>query len=401
MPIGYMANLNTLILSKFSHFNLDQLISAAVLSSALTNEQTHAHTYLRQAAWATSALAAINSADLGLFADSMESTSNKMQISNITTAISGLDWKWNNGNLELEFTTIDGTKIDPNTVKLLSGGSGNFKQAIFLGMEAVDDVKNALQPYNTDLISGAETIALMFVEPQTKIAHRQFIYDKSNVYADLVWQFSKMEKMELTKDQLTSLLTAIYWRTNGLTNQYTNAALVTTAAELLTAGARLPRVAMQVFSTLSGVERDMWVKALAAAELETQTNTLWAEIDRELAFEYSKINHVIPTHSPLYFLAGAKASFVLLPLSDRYTEVLATTSSKDIRLKSLFKDEKFRGDNLQSQIGFHLDVNETKTEILKRLQLQNPIRTDNVETSQQPKSSEDIASDAQLQNLGN
>lgn len=375
-----MANIKTLILNKFSYFDLDQLISTAVLTQLLSNDQEVAHTYLKQQAWGETTLNALGIEDNQVFSDSMEYALNRLQLANIGAQISGLNWKWNNGNLELEFTTADGSTIDPLQIKMVSG-SGNFKQVIFLGLEEVDDVKSALQPYNTDIISGAETIALLFKQPQTKIAHQQFVYDKTNVYADLVWQFSKQEKLTVNKEQLTSLLTAIYWRTNGLTNQYTNASLVSTASELLAAGAKLPKVAMQVFSTLSGVERDVWVKALSSAELETETNTLWAEIDRELAFEYSKINHLIPTHSPLYFLSGAKASFVLLPLSERYTEVLATTSSKDIRLKSLFKDEKVRGDNLQAQVGIHLDINATKAEILKRLQNLNSTEKSAVESS--------------------
>lgn len=406
-----MANIKTLILSKFNHFDLDQLVSLYVLNSLLANKEEAAQVFLRQQAWgetalnvigveesATSELAQIDQSQtseqpqqhstqvgsepemVATFAQTLDYASNKLQLANIGAEVSGLNWKFVNGNLQIELKTQDGSKIDPGQIKMLTG-SAALRQVVFIGLETVDDVKQALQPYTTDLLTGAATVALLFKNPEVKIAHQQFVYDKSHCYADLVWQFCKQEKIELNKEQLTTLLTAIYWRTNSLTNQFTNSALLNTAAELLEAGAKLPQVAKQVFTSLNGVERDMWVKALGSAELDSETSTLWAEIDRDLAFEYSKVNHTIPVHSPLYFVQGAKASFILLPLSDKYTEVLATTSSKDVRLKHLFKSEKFRGDNLQAQVGFHLDVAATKAEILKRL---------GTETSQNAEPSKDV-----------
>lgn len=377
-----MANIKTLLLSKFTHFDLDQLVSLYVLNSLLSHEDEHSQTFLRQQAWGETALSVLEvdeaeQAENGLesFASSMDYASNKLQLANIGAEVSGLNWRFLNGSLQIELKTNDGSKIDPGQIKMLTG-SAALKQVVFVGLETVDDVKQALQPYTTDLLTGAATVALLFKNPETKIAHQQFVYDKSNCYADLVWQFFKQEKIELNKEQLTTLLTAIYWRTNSLTNQFTNAALLNTAAELLEAGAKLPQVAKQVFSSLNGVERDMWVKALSSADLDSETATLWSEIDRDLAFEYSKVNHTMPVHSPLYFVQGAKASFILLPLSDKYTEVLATTSSKDVRLKALFKHEKFRGDNLQAQVGFHLDLAATKVEILKRLSVNKDVKAE-------------------------
>lgn len=233
-----MAETKTLILSSFSEFNPDQILAITALASLLNSNGNAASVYLKQTEYLEKLSQQLEKIDPAIFLPELIVQTNSLHLTNISVPIQNLSWKWQDGTLEIELTTPDGSTVNPAEVKLSSGSAG-FNQIIFIGLDSVDAVKESLTPYTPDILNGAETIALLFAEPETQIAHQQHIYPETNSYIKLIWKYILEKELPLSPTQASLLLTALYWKTANFTNELTSATALRLSAELMERGATL------------------------------------------------------------------------------------------------------------------------------------------------------------------
>lgn len=233
-----MAETKTLILSSFSEFNPDQILAIAALAGLLNSNGNTASVYIKQTEYLQKLSRQLEKVDPSVFLSELVVQTNSLHLTNISAPIQDLSWKWQDGTLEIELTTPDGSVVNPAEVKLSTGSAG-FNQIIFIGLDSVDAVKESLTPYTPDILNGAETIALLFAEPETQIAHQQHIYPDTKSYIKLIWKYILEKELPISPAQASLLLTALYWRTSNFTNELTSATALRLSAELMERGGTL------------------------------------------------------------------------------------------------------------------------------------------------------------------
>lgn len=264
-----MAGTKTLILSRFSEFNPDQILAIAALASQLNSNGNTASIYIKETEHLQKLSKQVEKIDSSIFLSELTVQTNSLHLTNVNTEIQDLSWKWQNGILEIELVTPDGSTVNPAEVKLSTGSAG-FNQIIFIGLDSVEAVKESLQPYTPDILNGAETIAILFAEPETQIAHQQHIYPEKRSYIKLIWKYILEKELPVSPTQASLLLSALYWKTANFTNEFTSASALRLSAELMERGATLDLLTSESNSTDSPAESDSIDQSMPAEKSENQ-----------------------------------------------------------------------------------------------------------------------------------
>lgn len=353
-----------LIVPALPYFDFDKILAVTVLARALHRKYNAQVDILspKQDWWqAGSKVLGLEDVDI---ITKLDANSSQLRLTNLGSAIHSVEWMQEADGIVLSITPESNIKIDLTQLRLEPVGIA-YQQIYTIDVRSREELQQLLQ-INPDVLQNARITALNTTEPETGISAESFLYRDSNIYADVVARYASLHEFELTPEEATALLSGIYWKTNSLQNFYTTAAVFETTKNLLRQRARLSLVVNNVFATATASQQKLWQEALHNLEVLPESKVGFSEVDRETAFNFNKDLKINPLYNPLVFAGGLDASFVFLPLSDKYTEILCSTFSKEINLRKIFQDYKLKGDTLQGIAAVHMNINDAR-ELVRRL----------------------------------
>jgi hypothetical protein len=277
--------------------------------------------------------------------------------------IKEVKWEETNDKLRLLIFTEKG-ELD-TTKYAMTPGSPQYDVTYAFGIKTESDVREVLAKF-ANVWSASETVNIDIRSENEKYAQSNFVYADAKTFAEAVFKFTVEHDYELTNEEATELLAAIYWKTNSLRNRYTTAEILSVVQSLLGKGASLPKVVTKIFASASVAE----VKARQEIYNSLKLNAdkiAFGRVSQETAKLLTRISPIFPAKNPLFMLRDTEASFSLVPLSENKTLVLASSVNEQINLKKLFGSYNYVGDPIQAELTFDKNVNDTEAEITRIL----------------------------------
>lgn len=380
-----MADTNTnpkiLLISKAAFFDIDKLGSAIILGKLLADKHDTTVDIHFQVTPPMQDLTRIVSPRNVNFIEKLDADYFTISIDRGNAKVTEVKWEETSDKIKLLVFTEKG---DVNTAQYaMTPGQPQYDHLYAFGIKTEEDVLQILGEYK-GLWDSAETFNLDTRNENTKFAQTNSVHPDAKSYAELIIHVAEEFELEIKPDEATELLACIYWKTNSLRNKYTTSLSLNHVNKLLSKGADLNSATYKIFASLSLIE--------AKARQEIFNNLVvnsdkvaFSRIGRDTAQQLLKAHPIFPEKNPLYHLRDAHASFVIIPMKDNMTLVLASGQEDKINIKKLFGQFNFVGDSLQAELTFNLNAADTEKEI-NRILDQKVFKRDGNKPKQTPPS---------------
>ncbi len=374
-----------LLITAASFFDLDKLGSTVVLAKLLSQSKVAKVDIHLDIQKPPKELAEIVAPTGVSFVEKLTSKYFTVTLDRGDAKVNEVRWEEKDDKLRILIFTEKG-KVDTQEYST-SPGQPHYDELFSVGIRTEEKVLETLGEFS-GLWNASKTTNVDVSGGNKRFGQVNIVEPNFNSYAELVLDYANKQEIELSGEIATELLSLIYWKTNSFRNRYARAETFDSVKQLLNYGASLETAVSKVFSSLSFIE----VKARQEAfdNLRQTSNGLAiSRISKQTATNLKNVNPINPNKNPLVVSKTAKASFVLVPISDSQTLVLCSAPKLGFRLKQVFSKHSFSGDDYQGEFVVKADLESTeeiiKKEMEKRLTEADATPTPKTITEKEPK----------------
>lgn len=356
-------NPKILLVTKAAFFDIDKLGSAIVLGKLLADKHDTVVDIHFQVTPPMQDLTRIVSPRNVNFIEQLDADYFTISIDRGNAKVTEVKWEETSDKIKLLVFTEKG---DVNTTQYaMTPGQPHYDRLYAFGIKTEEDVFQLLGDYK-GLWDSAETFNFDTRNENAKFAQTNSVHPDAKSYAELVAHIAEEFELEIKSDEATELLACIYWKTNSLRNKYTTGLTLNHVNKLLSKGADLSSATYKIFSSLSLIEAKARQEIFNNLVVNSDKVAI-SRVGKDTAQQLLKAHPISPEKNPLYHLRDAHASFVIIPMQDNRTLVLASGQEDKINIKKLFGQFNFVGDSLQAELTFDMNAADTEKEIMRIL----------------------------------
>ncbi len=335
------------VVTGMSYLDVDRVIATLVLAKTLAAKHNSEVDVSLGYQVLPQKLATFVSTDKISVVESIKLAERFITLQNIDSEIADIKWSQADGEVTLELLNANGEKIDPEAATM-QYTSTTYEQVYTVGVRSAKYLLRLLSnTQEKDLTEVALTSIDVVNKKDTGFEADRFVTEDVHSLSAAVYSYCKAQEIEISKPDLTELLSGVYWKTNSLRNYYTTPATFGITQGLITAGANLKTAVSRIYGTLDSEVESIW-KELSSSlvrEEKLTVSTATTEKDYELLLN----NTVLPVFAPQFF-ADTQASITALPISANKTLVLVSSLTPKLNLHKLLRDYSPKGDDLQVKI---------------------------------------------------
>ena len=212
---------------------------------------------------------------------------------------------------------------------------------------------------NWDL-DGKKTLSIDHHVDNKKFASVNLVEPSAAATCEVVYNFIKFLKGEITKAAAINLLAGIFFDTGGFRHASTSPEILEIAAELVRRGARIDRISQQYFGQNELAKLKAWAKAFENARFDEKQKMMYSTVtEKELAEIGAKPEHLEGIAEVLNTVPEAKFAMFVKQRGDEVRASLRSENYKGVDVAEIAR--KFGGGGHKLAAGFKLTGKIEKT----------------------------------------
>lgn len=374
-----------LVTSNIEYLNLDKLCATLVLAKLLAKQSHKVDVFISKTDFMKSVSEICSLTGINIL-EKLDADHFTISLQRNDVNVKFVKWEETNEKINL-FVYTERGNLDTSNYTMVPG-KPHYDEVYTIGVTKKSSLDKLLGDFKSVLTS-ATTINIDNRNDNEKFGQRNAMYFDAKSLAQAILLFAQENNMELSPVEATELLSAVYWKTNCLRNRFTTPLTLEHSKILMEKGANLSRVNQNIFATLSLIEAKA-VQEIYANIKYHEGKFATSRVNRDTAAQLRNVQPINPDKNPLVQLANINCSFVLIPITEDATYVLASNVSGKVPLRKLFQQNNYIGDDLQSEFTLPGNVDQAEQTIIQKL---NSGRSENKNRQQQPSNQPEITRD--------